>query len=330
MIRNLKGYLWTALILLSILVIVGGWWLFSRQDIYPASILVEPGDRFHNVVVKLNERDIVGSPWFFSKAGIIIGLDRHIIPGRYDFEKRISNFEILRKLWRGDIAVLNVTIPEGFILMQIRELLHQKCGANPERFDSLVRDSSYLSALGIDAGFAEGYLFPETYRFQWGITSREAVETMTAYLFQHLDDSLLERGRELGYNLDEILTMASIVESEGSHADEFPLIASVYRNRLNTGMKLQADPTIIYGMGGLDRTLMIKDYQFSSAYNTYLHEGLPPTPICSPGMNAIMAVLYPDSTDYYYFVADGKGRHIFNETYQGHLRDTRRVKNQSR
>ncbi len=312
------------------MVIVTGWWLFIRHDIYPASILVEPGDRFHNVVVKLHDREIVNSPWFFSKAGIIIGLDRHIIPGRYDFKKRISNFEIMRKLWKGDIAVLSVTIPEGYSLKQISALIHQKCGTNPERFDSLVRDSAYLSNLGINAGFAEGYLFPETYRFQWGVTAHEAIETMAAHLFQRMNDELLERGWELGYNLDDILTMASIVESEGSHADEFPVIASVYRNRLEIDMKLQADPTVIYGMGGLDRDLMIKDYQFSSTYNTYMHKGLPPTPICSPGMNAIMAILYPDSTDFYYFVADGNGRHVFNKTYQGHLRDIRRIKKQSR
>lgn len=312
------------------MVIATGWWLFIRHDIYPASILVEPGDRFHNVIVKLHDREIVDSPWFFSKVGIIIGLDRHIIPGRYDFKKRTSNFEILRKLWKGDIAVLNVTVPEGFTLAQISALLHQKCGMNPQRFDSLVRDSSYLLTLGIDAGFAEGYLFPETYRFQWGVTSHEAIETMSDYLFQRLDEKLLNRGRELGYNLDDILTMASIVESEGSHADEFPVIASVYRNRFEIEMKLQADPTVIYGMGGLDRDMMIKDYQFPSTYNTYLHEGLPPTPICSPGMNAILATLYPDSTDYYYFVADGHGRHVFNKTYQEHLRDTRRIKEQSK
>ena len=307
-----------------------GWWLFAKHTIYPASIIVEPGEPFYKVVVKLKDREVIQSPWLFSKLGLLTGLDRRVVPGRYDFDEKISNFEVMRKMWRGDIAVMTFTTPEGYNLKKIRDLLHQRCGTKPQIFDSLVRDSQYLADLGIEAGFAEGYLFPETYNFQWGIDADEAIRTMVRQLFNRINDGMLARGDSLGYDFHSLLTMASIVESEGTMPDEFPVIASVYYNRRKIGMKLQADPTVIYGMGGLDRDLQIKDYGFASSYNTYLHPGLPPTPICSPGMNAIKAVLYPDSTDYYYFVADGNGRHVFNKTYQGHLRDTRRIKNELR
>jgi UPF0755 protein len=328
--KRLKKYLAIAASLIIVAVIAFGWWLFYPQDIYPASIFVESGDPFYRLVRKLKDREVVRSPWLFSKVGILIGLDHKIAPGRYDFKRRVSNYRIMRKLWRGEIAFTTVTIPEGLNLSQIGALLHQRCGTSREIFDSLVRDSGFLTALDLPTGFAEGYLFPETYRFEWGISAPHAIRTMVEQLRSRLDEKLLARSDSMGYTLHELLTMASIIEMEGLNHDEFGTIASVYRNRYEKGMKLQADPTVIYGMGGLDRDLLIKDYQFPSAYNTYLHEGLPPTPICSPGMEAIRAALYPDSTDYLYFVADGNGRHIFNKTYKKHLEDTRRIKRELR
>jgi UPF0755 protein len=232
----------------------------------------------------------------------------------------------MRKLWRGDIAYMSVTVPEGFTMEQIGALLHQRCGTDPDIFDSLVRDSQYLAALGIETGFAEGYLFPETYRFEWGISADHAIRTMVGELFLRMERPVRARAADIGYTLHELLTMASIVEREGFYDDEYPTIASVYYNRYMNGMKLQADPTVIYAMGGLNRDLLVKDYQFPSTYNTYLYEGLPPTPICSPGMAAIRAALFPDSTDYLYFVADGSGRHVFTKTYREHRAAIRRIK----
>jgi len=302
------------------------WWLFGPHRIYPASILVEEGDPFYKVVRKLKDRQVVRSPWLFSKIGIIVGLDHRVYPGRYDFDRSVSNFEIMRKLWRGDIAYMSMTVPEGFTLAQVGDLLHQRCGTDRDIFDSLVRDSQYLAGLGIEAGFAEGYLFPETYRFEWGITADHAIRTMVGELFTRMDNAVTARAADLGYTLHELITMASIIEREGFYRDEYPTIASVYYNRYTTGMKLQADPTVIYAMGGLDRDLLVKDYEFPSAYNTYVHHGLPPTPICSPGMAAIKAALFPDSTDYLYFVADGSGRHVFTKTYREHRDAIRKIK----
>ncbi len=314
-----------ALLILGVVVFML-WWLFIPHRIYPASIYVEEGDPFYKVVRMLKDRQVVASPWLFSKVGIIIGLDHRVHPGRYDFERSVSNFGIMRKLWRADIAYMTVTVPEGYTLTQTSILLQQRCGTSREIFDSLVRDSQYLAGLGIDAGFAEGYLYPETYRFEWGIPADQAIKSMVAELFSRINPAVLVRCRELGYTLHELLTMASIIEREGFFHDEYGTIASVYYNRYTRGMKLQADPTVIYGMGGLDRDLMVKDYQFPSAYNTYLHEGLPPTPICSPGMTAVKAALYPDSTEYLYFVADGSGRHIFTKTYEEHRGAVSRIK----
>lgn len=326
MIDKLRRVLAALLFLLFLASLLTVWWLLSHTPLAPGYILVEPGDRFSQVVGKLHEKGFVHSPWLFSKVGVILGIDRRIIAGRYNFDGRMSNLDIMRKLRRGDIVISKVIIPEGFTVRQIKRRLEQDCGIDPRLFDSLAHDSAFLSGLGIPSDFAEGYLFPETYILPWGISAADAIKMMSSQLFSRLNDSLLQRARQLGMTLEDVLTMASIIELEAFADDELSIIASVYYNRQRIGMPLQADPTVIYGMGGLDRGLKISDYHFPSTYNTYLHKGLPPTPICSPGMKAIMAALYPAETNYLYFVADGKGRHIFNRTYQAHLRDNYRIK----
>lgn len=317
-----------AVTVLAVLVIGGwsAWWLFSGSAVPTTSIIVETGDTFTRVVDKLHEKDLVGFPWLFTKIGTMADLDTRIIPGRYDFSGQVSNYGILNKLWRGDIVIATVTVPEGYSLRQIGKLLYEKCGIDQKVFDSLTRDRNFLSTLGVGTGFAEGYLFPETYLFRWGLPATEAIGVMAKLLHDRLAPPLLARADSLGYNLHNLLTMASIIQREGKEPDEFPRIASVYQNRYKIGMRLQADPTVIYGMGGLSRKLLYRDYKFPSPYNTYLHPGLPPTPICSPGMKAIMAALYPEKTKYLYFVADGTGRHVFNNTFDAHKRDTRSIK----
>ncbi|MDD4050997.1 MAG: endolytic transglycosylase MltG [candidate division Zixibacteria bacterium] len=315
----------TALVIL----VIGGvsaWWLFSGTTIPPTSVIVDTGDTFTKVVDKLRDKGLVGFPWLFTKVGTMAELDTRIIPGRYDFSGQVSNYGILNKLWRGDIVIATVTVPEGYNLRQIAKLLYDKCGVDQKIFDSLTQDRQFLSSLGVGAGFAEGYLYPETYLLRWGLPATEAISVMVRQLNDRLTPPLLARADSLGYNKHNLLTMASIIQREGKEPDEFPRIASVYQNRYKIGMRLQADPTVIYGMGGLSRKLLYRDYKFPSPYNTYLHPGLPPTPICSPGMTAIMAALYPERTKYLYFVADGSGRHVFNSTFDDHKRDIRSIK----
>lgn len=302
------------------------WWLYGDKTVGTVSVMVNPGETYATVVTRLSDQGVVGFPWLFSKIGVFIELDTKIIPGRYDFTGRVSNYAVMDKLWRGDIVIATVTIPEGYSLKQIGRVLSEKIGIDPRAFDSLARDARFLAGLGIGTDFAEGYLFPETYMFRWGLPAAEAFSSMVKVLGERLTGPLLARADSLGYSLKDLLTMASIIQREGKEPDEFPRIASVYYNRRKIGMRLQADPTVIYGMGGLNRKLLQRDYKFPSLYNTYLHKGLPPTPICSPGMAAIMAALYPEATNYLYFVANGTGRHTFNASYQEHLRDIREIR----
>jgi len=330
MIRMLKRFIVACLVIAFAVTLWSAWWLLVKRNIAPVSVFIESGEPLYKAVVKLRDGHVINSPWLFSKAAILAGIDRHIIPGRYDFQGRLSNYDVMHKLLRGDVAILTVTIPEGYNLQQISRILNQKCGVNRRVFDSLSRDSVYLAGLGIKTGFAEGYLFPATYNFPWGIPAGDAFGEMAGALFSRLTDSIMIRATSLGYTVHDLLTMASIIESESKAEDELGKIASVYTNRYKIGMRLQADPTIIYGMGGLNRHLTTDDYKFPSRYNTYLYKGFPPTPICSPGMKSIMAALYPDSTNYLYFVADGNGRHVFNRSYEQHLKDIYRIKRELR
>lgn len=330
MYAAVKKVLQFSIALATAVILSTAWWLIFPRAAGPASVYVETGTPFYKVVGQLKSKDVISAPWLFSKVAILIGLDTRIIPGRYDFDQGVSNLRVLQKLWRGDIVYAVVRIPEGASLRRIGELMYELCGTPVADFDAATRDTVRLAKLGIHAAFAEGYLFPETYRFEWGISAARAADLMIRQLFTRITPRILARCDTLGYSLHDLLIMASIVEREALVSDEFPVIASVYYNRYRKGMKLQADPTVIYGMGGTYRKLLYRDYRFPSEYNTYLHGGLPPTPICSPGMDAIQAALYPDSTEYYFFVADGSGRHVFSKTYQQHLAAIRRIRQGSK
>jgi len=196
-------------------------------------------------------------------------------------------------------------------------------------FDSLARDSAFLDSLGVDAPTLEGYLSPDSYEFLPGTSPEVAFRTMVA----RTQDVLLRAsaGRDslpLGLSLYELLTLASIVEAEAVMDDERPRIARVYLNRLALGMKLQADPTVGYALSGRPRSrLYLRHLRVNSPFNTYLHEGLPPGPICNPRRESIEAVIdpLPDVKDLF-FVARGQGRHLFAKTYAEHLANIRSVR----
>jgi UPF0755 protein len=183
-----------------------------------------------------------------------------------------------------------------------------------------------MSELGVKAPSLEGYLFPDTYRFRLGTTAREAIVKMVAETERIFD--LRRRGRadSIGMTVLEVLTLASIVEAEAMIDRERPRIAAVYHNRLEHGWRLEADPTVRYAMGNYRRKLYYGDLDVDSPYNTYRNTGLPPGPICSPGLSSIDAVLYPrPDTHDFFFVSNGDGTHSFSRTFDEHIRARNRV-----
>ena len=294
------------------------------------AVLVERGQSLNHVASELKRVGLLHGTLGFQVLARLMGLDRSIKAGQYSFKLGITVPALLRAFARGMYGLNLVTIPEGLTLGEVNHLLSARLGVPLARFDSLAHERRFLDSLRIDAPSIEGYLDPDTYEFLPGTAPEVAFRTMV----NRTNDVLLKAaaGRDslpLGLSLYQILTLASIVESEAQLEDERRHIARVYLNRLQIGMPLQADPTVAYGIGMRPRSrLFLKDLRTESPFNTYLHEGLPPGPICNPGAASVNAVLspLPETNRDLYFVASGGGRSLFARTYAQHLHNIREAR----
>jgi UPF0755 protein len=286
-------------------------------------VTVESGDSFVSVADRLVKQGVVDTRWTVVYPARLLKIDRKLLPGNYLFTGSNSARSVLDKFARGDVQLTEVTIPEGMPIWKVASVLHQKLELDSAELIQLSRDRQFLDSLAIP--YLEGHLFPETYSFGPGITLRSVVREMVR-MYQTKTDSVWQRTLTNGLNQYQSLILASIIEAETPLASERSRVASVYLNRLRIGMTLDADPTVIYGLGGLERPLLLKDLDSVTLYNTYRTAGLPPTPINSPGLASIMAALNPDGSDYLYFVADGSGGHIFSRTNEEHNMARRRAR----
>lgn len=250
------------------------------------------------------------------------GLDRHLRPGRYDFAVGDGTRTILAKMIAGRTDDDLFTVPEGYDIQQIAAAAAEKLGMDSAAFVAATRDSSLRAKLGIPRTdhTLEGYLFPETYRVVFGASPEQLVAQMVQEFEVQWDTAWDARAHELGLTRNQVLTLASIVEAEARRHSERQVIAGVYYNRLKRRhpMKLEADPTVIYAMGRHVNRVLIRDLRIKSPYNTYLHAGLPPGPIDSPGRPSILAALWPARHHYLFFVARPDGSHMFSETGAAH------------
>ena len=281
-----------------------------------AEIEIRRGDTFAAVARELGEKGVVSHPRLFAFWARLRGLDTRVHRGLYRFEGAVSPRSVLDGLVRGRTVVYKVTIPEGFTVRQIGRVLESKGLAMPEKFAAAVADPSLLASLGADS--VEGYLFPTTYLFRALATEEEIVKTMFAEFKDRFTPALQARARELGLTRHELVTLASIIEKEGGPAAEMPLVSAVFHNRLKRGMRLQSDPTVIYGLEDFNGNLTRKDLRSPGPYNTYTIRGLPPGPIANPGLVALKAALHPAEVDYLYFVSRNDGSHHFSESLREH------------
>jgi UPF0755 protein len=239
----------------------------------------------------------------------------------------MSNTEILEDLRTGKtIEAITLTIPEGARATRQARIYAKHLGIDSSRFMALVYDTVFARSQGIASSSFEGYLMPNTYKFFWQEDEAEVIRAMVQEFWRVLDDSLEQIVTSKGRTLHEILTLASIVESETSIDSERAMIAGVYLNRLKKKMRLEADPTVQYILEDGPRRLYYSDLQKESAYNTYLHRGLPPGPINNPGKAAIYAAIFPAKNKYIFFVASGGGGHKFSKTYEEHMKAVRRLR----
>jgi len=290
-------------------------------------IMVSKGETFLQVVSSLENAGILRSRLLFDAAGRWLDLTTKMQIGKYRFKSGMSNKEILEDLREGKtVELIGVTVPEGFRAVRQARLLAKNLGIDSARFMALVEDTALARRLHIPASTFEGYLMPSTYKFYWQTDEAEIVTAMVNEFWQVFNDSLRLAAETRGKSIHEILTLASIVEMETAVDSERAIIAGVYNNRLRKNMKLEADPTVQYVLEDGPRRLYYSDLQRESAYNTYLHRGLPPGPINNPGRSSIYAALFPARNKYLFFVASGEGGHTFSKTYQEHLKAVRHLK----
>jgi UPF0755 protein len=302
-----------------------GWACTGRGSRGTERVTVPPQATFRTVTDTLAERGLIANRLIFRLVARVKGLDRSVQAGVYDLPRGSSMTELLTRLASGRTATARFTAPEGLSLPEIAAQAARQLGVSPDSVLAAARDTAEINPLGIDARSLEGFLLPETYSLPLGSSARELVRAMARSFQAAWRPEWDARLDTLKLTRLQLVTLASIVEGEARVDDEREVIAGVYHNRLRIGMALQADPTIQYAImlesGSRKPRLYTKDYRFPSPYNTYLHPGLPPGPVNSPGRRSIEASLYPAKVPFLYFVAMPDGRHRFSATYDEHLRN---------
>jgi UPF0755 protein len=295
----------------------------------PARVIIPRGASFSQATDSLAKAKLVGWPKMFRLYGRVTGGDRNIKPGTYLLKHGTPWRDIISALNGGRGLVNTITIPEGYTVSQITPLLARTLNVPADSVQAAMKDTALLARLDIPNPTLEGYLFPDTYAFPVGTTARQAVREMVYDFERRWNSDWDAKASGLKINRNDLVTMASIVEREARVPEERPVIAAVYYNRLRKGMLLQADPTIQYALGHHVGRVLYKDLAVQSPYNTYIHKGLPPGPVASPGVASLNAAANPANIPYLYFVASPDGHHEFRMTLDEHTNAVRQVRAES-
>lgn len=335
---------WLVLVLF-VLAILGGFrlWVSSYASSAPQSgnghepivVYIPPDIGFASIKKTLIDFHVIDDDIRFGLLARRMGVVGKLQAGEYCFPYGLSHQAIIEKVARGEVYYRPLTIPEGFNIFQIGDLLATGFGYDRKDFLRHVQDQKLIKSLGLDVPSLEGYLFPDTYF----VTRGQMLNEIVAMMVHRFNDVFAEISNQdkssslsapQNISLHEIVILASIVEKETALPEERSLIAAVFLNRLKNKMKLQADPTVIYGIADFNGNITRKDLITPSPYNTYTKTGLPAGPIANPGKEALVAVLHPADADYLYFVAKKDGSHYFSSSLQEHNRAVIRFQKQRR
>lgn len=324
---SLRSIFLTLLILL-VLCSAGALYLFNyytEQFTFNSTakvVEIQKGESVTKISKKLYDKKVIFNDKLFVLYVKINNLESGLKAGEYEFDKELTIKNVTDKLIKGDVKLRKITIPEGLTLKEIAQIFERNKLFSASKFMALLDDKSFQEELlGNDIGSFEGYLFPETYHYGKDVTAKEFIKIMVQMHNKVFSELKPHYSGENNLSDYEILKLASIIEKESGAGSELTTISSVFHNRLRIGMKLDSDPTIIYGMGDrYDGNIRKRDIEQYTEYNTYHIPGLPPTPISNPGKAALHAAMNPDETQFLYFVSMGNGTHYFSKSYKEHQR----------
>lgn len=331
--RRLKGLIGLVLTVALVAVCVYAWMRIEEyrrfvDTPFPTEettryVAIPKGANFQEATSLLWNEGLISDRRAFTMLARLKGVSRQIQAGEYEFKTPITPLLVLDSLVKGSVVIRKFTIPEGYDLKQIALELEKAGLGKSVDFIGKAKSGKTANLFEIDAQSLEGYLFPDTYRYSKAADQDQIMYMMVRRFAEVFDNNMRKRASELGMSVHEVITLASIIEKETGQSSERPLIASVFHNRLRKGMKLQSDPTVIYGIKDFDGNIRKKDLTMRTPYNTYMIDGLPPGPVCSPGEASIKAALWPAESDYFYFVSKNDGSHLFSKTYRQHIKAVR-------
>ena len=270
---------------------------------------------------RLVEANVVSDDLVLRAALWWSGRSRTLQAGEYRFDQPMSALAVVEKIAGGDVYTQRLTFPEGLTIAEMAKVYESRGFGSAREFIKAASDAALVKDLDPKAGDLEGYLFPETYPLTRRANASQVVAMMVDRFRSSYDDTLRARAEGQRMTTRQVVTLASLIEKETAKADERPLVAAVYRNRMTRGMGMQADPTVVYALmkaGKYDGNIRRDDLSFDSPYNTYRYPGLPPGPIAAPGRASLEAALAPADVPYLYFVSRNDGSHVFATTLKEH------------
>ncbi|WP_196594936.1 endolytic transglycosylase MltG [Pectinatus sottacetonis] len=317
-------YIMCVFLLFIVAIIIGFHSVYDKKAASTVVIEIKPGMQTVQIASLLKDKGIIYHDIYFRVLANIEGLDKELKVGRYVLHKNMTDSEVMQLLISGPrVSIVKITIPEGYTVEQIADLLAENGVVDRDKFLALAKTYvpyDYMKNSNPYIRYAvEGYLFPDTYEFRIDSSAKYVMDVMTGQFNRKFNETLRNRAGNLGLSVNSVVIMASLVEAEAKFNEDRPVIAQVFFNRLKINMPLQSDTTIQYALMHRKASISIKDTKMDSPYNTYKHYGLPPGPVDNPGLASLKAVLYPEKNDYLYFVADSSGHNHYSHTYQEHL-----------
>ncbi|MBC8441695.1 MAG: endolytic transglycosylase MltG [Deltaproteobacteria bacterium] len=328
MAKNKLKILFIAFFTLVIFLIVGGHLFYLKissfvkepfnplaaEKVFP----IKPGQSLAVIAQNLKTESIISNKTFFKLFTKYKKAEKKLQAGEYILSASQSPEQILEIFLKGKVKLYRITIPEGMNINEIALLVEKESFCRKEEFTGLCHDTSFILSLGIKAVTLEGYLFPDTYFFPKNTDCKSVITTMVEHFNTIFTKEWQARAKTMGFSVHDIVTLASIIEKETGDAQERPLISSVFHNRLKKDMRLESDPTVIYGIKNFDGNIKKIHLKMKTPYNTYQIKGLPFGPIANPGAKSLEAALNPVLSDYLFFVSKKDTTHQFSKTVQEH------------